>query len=313
MPKPFTTYQDQLNKLENEKGLIISDKTFAEDVLKRISYFALIGGYKHIFKNKTTGKYIDNTKFEDILELYLFDELLRELFLKYIMKIERNMKSLISYYFTLKYGENQVTYLDRTNYNRLSKFDQTVTTLIDDYLRPLASTSRNYSYINHQRSTHSNVPLWTLVNALTFGTLSKMYSVLTQDVQINISRNFQYVNESDLRKYLSVITKFRNVCAHNERLFSYKIIESIPNTCIHSKLQIPMRGLEYRLGKNDLFAIVISLRYLLPNDEFKKFKRELGRIIDKYIKNKNSSISDELLQNMGFPKNWKNISKYKLK
>ena len=103
-PKPFLSYSQQIDKLINEKNLQIRDKAYAEETLKRISYFALISGYKDLYRNPTIKKYKDGTTFEEIVALYKFDENLRELFLKYLLFIERNMRSLISYYFTESHG-----------------------------------------------------------------------------------------------------------------------------------------------------------------------------------------------------------------
>lgn len=49
MPKPFMTYEQQIEKLRN-KGLIIESTTYAQAVLAHNSYFALIVGYKDLFK-----------------------------------------------------------------------------------------------------------------------------------------------------------------------------------------------------------------------------------------------------------------------
>lgn len=46
MSKPFITYTAQIEKLKNEKNLIITDDDFAVESLQNISYYALIGGYK---------------------------------------------------------------------------------------------------------------------------------------------------------------------------------------------------------------------------------------------------------------------------
>ncbi len=51
--KKFMTYDEQIAFLEGEKKLIINDKDVARSLLKRHSYFALINGYKHPFKDKT--------------------------------------------------------------------------------------------------------------------------------------------------------------------------------------------------------------------------------------------------------------------
>lgn len=84
MAKPFFTYDQQIKKLVNEKHLQISDSTYAKTVLKNISYFSLIGGYKTPFINPMTRIYQNKTSFEDILALYQFDLSLRELVFKYL-------------------------------------------------------------------------------------------------------------------------------------------------------------------------------------------------------------------------------------
>jgi len=63
-------------------------------------------------------------------------------------------------------------------------------------------------------------------------------------------------------------------------------------------------------GKNDLFAVVVALRYLLSNKWYKEFKKELVVLIQKYLKGHDSISREELLNRMGFPDNWKDITRY---
>lgn len=310
MPKPFLSFSDQIDHLENNKNLIIADHDFAQSMLRQLGYFSLIGGYKTPFKNPTTKKYKDGTNFEDIVALYKFDENLRELFLKYILQIERHLRSLLSYYFTEKHGEQQMHYLNSANYTQNPRYAADVARLITT-LDKLANRNSDYPYINHQRNTYGNVPLWVLVNGITFGTLSKFYSFTTQDLKVKVSKNFDKVNEKQLEQYLSVITKFRNVCAHNERLYSYQTRNDIPNTSIHQKLCIPQNGTQYICGKHDLFAVVIAFRYLLPDADFKKFKTSLSRILKHYLESSGAMSETDLYRYMGFPSNWKKISSYR--
>lgn len=310
MPKPFLSFEAQINHLENNKNLTISDHDYAKKMLRQIGYFSLIGGYKTPFKNPTTKKYKDGTTLEDIVALYKFDENLRELFLKYILQIERHMRSLLSYYFTDKHGEQQIHYLNPANYTSSPKHAAKVARLIST-LDTLANRNSDYPYINHQRITYGNVPLWVLVGAISFGSLSKFYSYTTQDLKIKVSKNFDKVNEKQLEQYLSVITKFRNVCAHNERLYSYNTRDDIPDTDTHKKLGIPQKGSQYTCGKRDLFALVISFRYLLPDEDFKKFKASLSRILKHYIDSTTAMTEIDLYKYMGFPANWKKISSYR--
>lgn len=43
--KTFLAYDEQIEKLEKEKQLVISDPEFAKITLQKLSYFSLIGGY----------------------------------------------------------------------------------------------------------------------------------------------------------------------------------------------------------------------------------------------------------------------------
>ena len=310
MPKPFMTYEQQLTKLKDEKHILIPDEAKAKAKLQEIGYYSLVTGYKHIFRVPGQKIYKNGTSFDEIVSLYEFDEAIRALFLRYLLHIEQHLRSLLSYYFTEKYGENQNAYSNAANYNTVAKHQRGIGRLIFE-LENL-SKSKNYPYIEYQRNTYNNVPLWVLVNAMTFGSLSKMYIFLTSDLQTKVSKNFPNVNEKQLRQYLSVLTKFRNVCAHNERLFSYRTKDSIPDTNLHRKLCIPKMGSTYTLGKCDLFAVVIAFRYLLSPDEFRIFKSALASHIDKILNKMDHITETELLDAMGFPLNWKKISAYKL-
>ena len=89
MPKPFMTYDQQIQKLR-DKHLIVADEDSAKDILRQIGYFTLITGYKDLFKNPTTKNYRDGTTFQDILTLYRFDQDLRQLTLNHLLHVEQH-------------------------------------------------------------------------------------------------------------------------------------------------------------------------------------------------------------------------------
>lgn len=112
-------------------------------------------------------------------------------------------------------------------------------------------------------------------------------------------------------KYLKVLTLYRNVCAHNERLFSYRTYIDIPDTLLHEKLDIPKNGSKYMYGKNDLFSVVIVFRYLLPKLDFLMFKKQMLHIFERYEKQNPNLELNVLFKYMGFPPNWKEITKFR--
>ncbi|MDR3306031.1 MAG: Abi family protein [Clostridiales Family XIII bacterium] len=304
--KTFSTFEQQIAHLETEKHLIFSDLSFAAETLMRIGYFALISGYKGAFKNPMTGNYKDGVRFEEIVVLYEFDEQLRELFFHYILRIERHLRSLISYYFCQKHGEQQAEYLNAANFTGSPKRANNVRTLIK-ILDHLANGISDYSYMIHHRGKYGNIPLWVLMSGVTFGSLAKFYDLGETDIRTKVSKHFIGVNETELGQFLSILTKFRNVCAHSERLFSYRTRNAITDMPLHAKMRIPRKGNQYIYGKKDLFAVVIAFRYLLPSAEFKTFKNALARTIRKYLANTAALTEAEMFGIIGFPSNWKSI------
>ena len=80
---------------------------------------------------------------------------------------------------------------------------------------------------------------------------------------------------------------------------------------LHHKLQLPLKKGQYSIGKQDLFAVVIALRYLIEYDDFKHFKSTLVRLIKNVLKQCPHLPEDQLLKEMGFPKSWNKITRYK--
>lgn len=304
--KPFFTYEQQVDKLLNEKGLEIKNKQYAIKLLKRFSYFDLISGYKQMFKDKK-GKYKLHTSIEDIYALYCFDDELRSVFLKYILKIEKYFKSLISYAFCEEYGEEQMHYLNATNYNYIERNQDEINKLVCK-LNSIIDNSRNYPYITHQKKKYGSVPLWVLIKAVPIGTVSKMYSLLPQKIQYCVSKEFEYVNEGMMVQMIDLLSRVRNVCAHNERLYDYKYLKgTIDDTDVHRIMNVPSSKGLYTKGKKDLFAVIIVLKYLLDEDEFVKMIEEVSKTIDGLFSKTKAIQRNQLMKKMGFPENWKDI------
>ena len=103
-----------------------------------------------------------------------------------------------------------------------------------------------------------------------------------------------------------------------ECTYVWKFIKNVPSISsilkIKSikKLSLSQSGNQYEKGKQDLFAVVIAFRYLLPGKDFLEFKRKLIKEIDRVNREVEHISEVELLNKMGFSENWKNITKYHL-
>ena len=86
--------------------------------------------------------------------------------MRYLIKVENEIKSQVSYYFTEKNGENQKEYLDTANYNYVGKKNQRDIDRLIKILEGYVTKPTDYHYINHAQRKYGNVPLWVLTNAL---------------------------------------------------------------------------------------------------------------------------------------------------
>lgn len=297
--KQFLNYQDQIVKLRS-KGLIVSDEVKAIEKLKQTSYFALINGYKKAFKSNN-GNYIIGTRFEHIVSLYDFDIKLSELFLKNILIFERGIKSHISYYFSEKYPNSYHDYLNVLNYDYADDSKRIEINNFICILYSIYNRDQSQEYMKHYMKKHNKeVPLWVLVKVMTFGNISKMYSLLQQKQQDDIASEYKLKN-SQLSSILSFLTYFRNVCAHNERLYNY-----------HTRMEIPQDlfsgvGITTNSPRNNLFSVAVCFRNVLPKENFNEFIIDLTKIIDSFSLDGCPVTGDDILCEMGFAKNWKHI------
>lgn len=302
--KRFLTYDEQISFLSEQKQLIIEDQEYAKRILFQTGYFALVNGYKRIFKNPQTNKFQVGVRFEDVYGMYCFDRNLRSILLKYILICEQTIKSSLSYHFCQIYGEDQKAYLNPINYLQSENHSRIIKKLIQKMSAQLNENS-SYYYIRHYVKRYQSVPFWVLVNTLTLGQVSKMYSCQKSRVKIQICKDFGEIRENELERMLSIMTKFRNVCAHNDRLFNFKTQDALPDLLIHQMLQIPRRLGRYCCGKEDLFAQVIILKMLLQEEDFEWFYTELKQWFQRH------SVYETILYQMGFPENWKEIANIK--
>lgn len=301
--KSFLTYQEQIEKLKNKK-LNIENEEFAISVLKKLSYFNLINGYKKPFKDKNDD-YKSDVRFEDILSLYEFDDKLRRIFLKNILIVEIHMKSLISYHFCEVNGGCQEEYLKIDNYNQQQKYQKQVDELISK-LNDTLKDSNKVNYIKHHEINHGNVPLWVLVKVLSFGNISKLYSSQKDNIKSRIAREIPILRENQIESILDILTRYRNVCAHNERLYDFKYLKKMVRTTnIHKYYKLN----EKPYVNTNLFDVVIFLKYLLSEEDFNLFINDIGQAINELLLATNQIEQDKLLKYMGFPRNWININK----
>ena len=276
--KIFKSIDEQIEILKS-KGLVINDLDKTKDILFRENYF-FISGYRHMFMrgNKEKG-FIEGTTFEELYAVFVFDRKIRNIMFKYILVIENNIKSIISYQLSKKYGFKDKDYLNPKNFTQDALRVRQVYDVLNKMKRQIRVNGKQHTATLHYISNYGYIPMWILVKVLSFGLISELYGILKTEDQVTVSE-FYDLNTETLGIYLALLSNFRNLCAHEDILYDHRTQRQIPNTKYHYELEIPKDEEEYKYGKNDLFALIIIFKQMLRDEEFVDLINELSYEID---------------------------------
>ena len=303
--KVFKTIQEQISILES-KGLIIDDYLFTEDILIRENYF-FISGYRHLFlKSPKDRNFIKGTTFRELYALFNFDRQVRNIVFKNLLIIENNLKSIISYQLSKKYGFREKDYLKPENFTKVPDKQRQLSDTLKKMKRQIRVNGAQHSATNHYLKNYGYIPLWVVVKVLSFGIVGELYTVMKREDQEEIAGIYD-LSVNNLLTYLPILSNYRNLCAHEDILYDHRTQKIIGDTRYHDGLDIPTTDGEYIYGKDDLFALIIILKQLLRPEEFRLLINELSYEIDILCGKLKVINIGKVLDTMGFPRNFREI------
>ena len=254
--KIFKTLDEQVEILKN-KGLIISDEKKARKILFKENYF-FISGYRHLFARSNTKLFLEGTTFEELYGTFIFDRTIRNIFFKNILIVENNIKSIMSYQLSKKYGFKEKDYLNIDNFSQDNLHTRQVHDVLDKVKRQIRINGRQHTATTHYIDNYGYIPLWILVKVLSFGIMAEFFSILKDEDKNAICQNYN-ISVDTMSTYLSLLSNFRNVCAHEDILYDHRTQRVIPDCDYHFLLNIPQVEEEFIYGKNDLFLSLIHI------------------------------------------------------
>ena len=305
MNKTFKTLDEQIKILQS-KGLIINNIDEAKEILLRENYF-FISGYRLLFMISESDKsFIPGADFDELYAMFHFDRHIRNIIFKNLLIIENNIKSIIADNLSMRYGYKERQYLDPKNFTNDRKKKKQVDDLLRKMKRQIRINGGQHQATMHYMDKYGYIPLWIVVKILSFGIVGEFYQILKYEDQKSIAEDFK-ISSDNLLIYLPILANFRNLCAHEDILYSHKAQRDINNTTYHQILDIPKIDEEYIYGKNDLFALIIILKQMLRKKDFNLLMSELKYEV-KVLEEKLHSISiEKVLNEMGFPLNYERI------
>lgn len=282
------TFENQIQKLM-DRGLEIKNIEVAEKKLQKINYYRLSVYWKRFLND--SGKFQENSKFSEIIDLYEFDKNLKVLFMKYIEDIEIAFRSHISYQLAHKYGK--YAYLESNNFSDGSHYEKFKNKLDGEIER---SKSQETFIKHHMEEYNDPMPIWKSVEVLSFSTLSMLYKNLMREDKEEIAKKFYKISKNPaIDQWLHTLTVVRNISAHHGRLWNKEIKPPVRRTDAKIWKTLPN-------GKNDSFyAVLIVFKYLLEKEKFIQLIEELQNLLET---KKNLEF---LEKDLGLPEDWGKI------
>jgi abortive infection bacteriophage resistance protein len=226
--KRATTVEEQISILKSRGMELDIEEDKIKEVLQDIGYFRLCfycfpfeKTYPNI-KNRTH-EYIKGSKLSNVLDLYYFDNDLRNILLKYINRIEINFRTKIIYLVSNHYPNCNTWFVDPAVINKsfIDTFDKELYT--DKFKRNPIIKRHHANYINDKYA-----PAWKTLEFFTFGTIVLIYKNLkSKSLKRQISLMYNIKNEKVLENYFNNIVEIRNICAHGKVLFDHSLAHSI--------------------------------------------------------------------------------------
>ncbi|MFC1644793.1 Abi family protein [Patescibacteria group bacterium] len=280
--KPPKTIDEQIEILK-KRGLIVNDEDEMRRYLKNISYYHLSIYFKHFQKDNF---FIKGVEFDDVLNIYIFDQKLRLLLLDVLERIEKSFKCRLAYEMSVSSGDS-CWIADSCYFKNKVKHDNRIVGLLEK-LRDSKET-----YIKHFYEKYSSPeypPIWMIIEALTFGQSVVVYGMLKKENQKIIADTYG-LNKKFVFNWLHALSIIRNFCAHHSRLWNREMV------IILSQKHGLYRNLFDNSNGNRLFNYLIVMQII--NCKFNPDSKWLDRM-EVIINEHKINIS-----HMGFPEDWR--------
>lgn len=298
--KPPTTIEQQVERLK-ERGMSCNDIDLVHRWLTTVGYYRLSSYWIQMEASPNncdtrSKRFRDGSKFEDVVDIYIFDRKLRLLTMEAIERIEIAVRSRWTNLFTLEYGPHG--YLNNENFT--CGMDHPI--IVAKIANQVADSSE--IFVQHYKQKYTSPvmpPLWVVTETMTLGQLSKWFAVTSKNsLKSNVARDLGLPTRELLESILQVLALVRNICAHHGRLWNRKTVKKLPNfKRIKNDMEFEFNSeTNQSQPQNYIYNVLVVIVYLMRSQsEETTFPCRLFNLL--------IEISDENLSSMGFPDDWK--------
>ena len=251
-PKPATTYAEQVSILQ-QRGIRVDDPASAEFFLQHLNYYRLSAYWLPFELSHEPHEFHPGTRFDEVLNLYVFDRNLRLLVLDAIECIEVSARSQWAYHLAHRHGPH--AHLDISLAVRLHLWETNIAKLRKETERS------DEVFIKHLQNSYSESlpPVWAVCEVMSLGLLSRWYGNLKPMQTRRAIASTYGLDEKVLGSWLHHLALVRNTCAHHSRLWNrdFTITPLLPRNKPSSLTS------QFNIGSRKLYNSLVILLYCM--------------------------------------------------
>lgn len=239
--KPWRSFADQLQQLQ-DRGLQVDNTAAALDYLERLGYYRLSGYWyplraidpvasKAQRKAVRLDSFVQDSRFEDVVRLYVFDKKLRLLALDALERIEMAVRVDVAHLLGQRdprAHKNPACLHGKFTKKLIAKGPDTGKTQHQVWLakyQSLLSRARKEPFVLHHLQQYGALPIWAAIEVWDFGLLSKLFAGMQHADQQTIAGLYGAPNGQAFAQWLRSLNFIRNVSAHHSRLWNINVLE----------------------------------------------------------------------------------------
>ena len=226
--KPSLSWSE-LVTLMIKRGLVVGDQEACARFLAATNYYRFSGyaRYFQVAPHFDDNRFVEGTTFSKIRALYEADEDVRMALFASLSRIELMLRSHVAHVIALEYGAYH-RYLEADFYTDLPGHETTVEHCWRDIDRSKDRHILHYRGEGSDGADFSELPVWSAVEAWSFGTLSRVIErggrgALSDAVAVSIG-----AAKAGFAYRVRALVYLRNRCAHHGRLWNHFVIDAGP-------------------------------------------------------------------------------------
>lgn len=305
MSKTWLSFGQQLVSLKS-KGMQVDNDSLATSYLERVGYYRL-SGYWYPFRqfdkkntNQRLGLFVDDTHFQHIVDLYVFDKKLRLLAIDALERIEMAVRVDIAHTLGKKdpQAHEQADKLDGNFAKKAIKKGKNKGKTehqlwLAKHSQLLYRARKEPFILHHNKNYQGIVPIWVAIEVWDFGCMSRLYAGMTFSDKTLIAKKYG-ANAKQFEQWLRSLNFIRNVSAHHSRLWNANILEQSAPISFDSKWS--------KLVNHKPFFYFCIMQHMLKvicprsswNQRFKSLLNEFPAVPDDTVKLKDFGLITSL-------------------